>query len=118
MDSIFLEGIEFQAYHGVSDEEQATGHRYRVDISVSTDTREAAQNDDIAKTVNYAAMGKLILQIGTENRFRLIETLAERIAEQILQQFNVQSVTVTVRKLMPPMRVLAAASGVTITRER
>lgn len=118
MDSIFLEGIEFQANHGVTDEEQATGHRYRVDISVTTDIRSAAQSDDIDQTVNYAAMGKLVVRIGTENRFRLIETLAERIAEHSLLLLGVQSVTVTVRKLMPPTRFVAAASGVTITRTR
>ena len=118
MDKVFLEGIEFQAYHGVSDAEQEIGHRYRVDICVGTDIREAAKSDDINKTVNYAALGKMVVRIGTDNRFRLIETLAERIAEETLSYDRVMEVTVTVRKVMPPTRVCAAASGVTITRQK
>ena len=118
MDKVFLEGIEFQAYHGVSDAEQEVGHRYRVDICVGTDIREAAKNDDINMTVNYAVLGKMIVRVGTENQFRLIETLAERIADEALCYDRVTEVTVTVRKVMPPTRVCAAASGVTITRQK
>lgn len=118
MDTILIEGITFHAYHGASDEEQAVGHRYSVDVVLEYDIRAAAQSDDLAQTVNYSAVAKRVLAIGTENQFRLIETLAERIAADILQRFPVSAVEVTVRKLLPPMKVAAQATGVRIRRTR
>lgn len=118
MDTILIEGITFHAYHGASDEEQAVGHRYSVDVVLEYDIRAAAQSDDLAQTVNYSAVAKRVLAIGTENQFRLIETLAEHIAADILQRFPVSAVEVTVRKLLPPMKVPAQATGVRIRRTK
>lgn len=117
-DAILIEGITFHAYHGASDEEQAIGHRYSVDVVLEFDIRAAAQSDDLSQTINYSAVAKRVLAIGTENRFRLIETLAESIAADILQNFPASAVEVTVRKLLPPMKVPAQATGVRIRRER
>jgi dihydroneopterin aldolase len=117
-DTILIEGITFHAYHGASDEEQAVGHRYSVDVVLEYDIRPASQSDDLSQTINYSAVAKRVLAIGTENRFRLIETLAERIAADILQNFPASAVEVTVRKLLPPMKVPAQATGVRIRRER
>lgn len=117
-DTILIEGITFHAYHGASDEEQAIGHRYSVDVVLEYDIRAAARSDDLSQTINYSAVAKRVLAIGTENRFRLIETLAERIAADVLQNFPASAVEVTVRKLLPPMKVPAQATGVRIRRER
>ena len=117
-DTILIEGITFHAYHGASDEEQAVGHRYRVDVVLEYDIRAAAQSDDLSQTINYSAVAKRVLAIGTENRFRLIETLAEHIAADILQNFPASAVEVTVCKLLPPMRVPVQATGVKIRRAR
>jgi len=117
-DTILIEGITFHAYHGASDEEQAVGHRYSVDVVLEYDIRAAAQSDDLSQTINYSAVAKRVLAVGTENRFRLIETLAEHIAADILQSFPVSAVEVTVRTLLPPMKVPAQAAGGRIRRER
>lgn len=117
-DSILIEGINFHAYHGASDEEQAVGHRYSVDVVLEYDIRAAARSDDLSQTINYSAVAKRVLAVGTGNQFRLIETLAEQIATDILQHFPASAVEVTVRKLLPPMKVPAQATGVRIRRER
>lgn len=117
-DTILIEGITFHAYHGASDEEQVIGHRYSVDVVLEYDIRAAAQSDDLSQTINYSAVAKRVLAVGTENRFRLIETLAEHIAADILHNFPASAVEVTVRKLLPPMKVPAQATGVTIRRAR
>ncbi|MGC8783762.1 MAG: dihydroneopterin aldolase [Armatimonadota bacterium] len=117
-DTILIEGITFHAYHGASDEEQAIGHRYSVDVVIEFDIRAAARSDDLSQTVNYSTVAKRVLAVGTENRFRLIETLAEHIAADILQNFPASAVEVTVRKLLPPMKVPAQAVGVKIRRAR
>jgi dihydroneopterin aldolase len=117
-DTILIEGITFHAYHGASDEEQAVGHRYSVDVMLEYDTRPAARSDDLSETINYSAVAKRVLAVGTENQFRLIETLAEQIARDILRNFPASAIEVTVRKLLPPMKVPAQATGVRIRRER
>ena len=118
-DTIFLEGIEFQAWHGASDEEQSVGHRYRVHLSLQLDTRLAGEQDDLSLTVSYSQVARLILDWSTSHQYRLIEALAERLCEQVLNRWPaVDAITLTVRKLHPPMRVAADACGVTIVRRR
>jgi 7,8-dihydroneopterin aldolase/epimerase/oxygenase len=118
MDRILIESIEFYAYHGASDAEQSIGHRYSVDAELRFDLRAAALTDDLAKTVNYSAVAKRIVAVGTTEQFRLIESLAERIAQVILAEFPLESIKLRVRKIRPPMNVIATSVGVEIERSR
>ena len=68
MDIIFIDSIEFYAYHGASDEEQSVGHRYAVDAELRVDTSAAGRSDSLGDTVNYAAVAKRIVEIGTSER--------------------------------------------------
>jgi dihydroneopterin aldolase len=118
-DQIILEGIQFYGYHGVPDAEQETGHRYAVDLALQTDITAAAASDDVAATVDYGAVARDVLHLGTNRRFRLIETLAEAIAAHLLQsQPRVEAVTVRVRKLLPPIPGVVEVAAVEITRLR
>src|SRR5438046_1963521 len=99
MDRIYIESIEFYAYHGASDEEQAIGHRYAVDAELRFDIRAAAAEDDLTKTVNYSTVAKRIVAVGTSERFRLLETLASRIADTIMEEFPLESIKLRVRKI-------------------
>ena len=83
-DRIILNGIQFYGYHGVPDAEQETGHRYEVDLVLEADIAAAAAADDVEQTVDYGAVAREVLALGTQHRFRLIETLAVRIADQIM----------------------------------
>lgn len=118
MDTILIEQIEFYAYHGASDEEQAIGHRYAVDAKLGFDTRSAGASDRLDDTVNYSHVARRIAEIGTNRQFRLLEALASVIADAILSEFPVESIQLTIRKLHPPMSTIAAAVGVTIERHR
>jgi 7,8-dihydroneopterin aldolase/epimerase/oxygenase len=118
-DQIILEGIQFYGYHGVPDAEQETGHRYAVDLALQTDITAAAASDDVAATVDYGAVARDVLHLGTSRRFRLIETLAEAIAAHLLQsQPRVEAVTVRVQKLLPPIPGVVEVAAVEITRRR
>jgi 7,8-dihydroneopterin aldolase/epimerase/oxygenase len=118
-DRIILRGIQFYGYHGVPDAEQATGHRYEVDLILETEVAAAAAADDVAKTVDYGVVAQDVLKLGTGRQFRLIETLATRIAEQILaSQPRVEGVTVRVKKLLPPIPGVVEHAAVEITRQR
>lgn len=118
MDTIFVEAIEFYGYHGLFDEEQAVGHRYVVDVELSTDTRKAGATDTLSDTIDYAAVARRIVAIGTSEKHRLIEAIAERLASAILNEFAAESVQIRLKKISPPFNVIAQSVGVEIRRDR
>lgn len=103
MGTISLENLEFFAYHGFFDEEQAMGNKYSVDIMVWVDFSEAATTDKLSKTVNYGDLYKIIAT-EMEKKTRLLEHLAGRMIEKTLTQFpQIQAVEVSVSKYNPPV---------------
>src|SRR5215207_1976443 len=119
-DEILLEGMRFYAYHGVNPEEQALGQRFTVDVVLAVDLRRAGQSDELANTVSYSAVYKVVRGIVEGEPRQLIEAVAEVIAEAILREFpRVERITVTVRKPEVPMKgSMLDAAGVRITRSR
>ena len=93
-DLIRLCNMQFYGRHGVNPEEQVLGQRFEVDVDLRVDTRPAALQDDLRLTINYAQVYKAVKQIVEEERFDLIETLAETIAMHIGRQFAPESVRV------------------------
>ena len=86
---------------------------------MEAETAAAADDDDVALTVDYGAVAREVLALGTGRQFRLIETLAARIAEQILaSQPRVEAVIVRVKKLLPPISGVVEHAAVEITRQR
>jgi dihydroneopterin aldolase len=103
MGIIQLKGMEFFAYHGFYEEEQRIGNKYSVDITVNTDFSQAAQQDDLTKTVNYEELYR-ITKMQMQIPSKLLEHIAQQIGEQVLAQFtNVNSITVMVKKFNPPI---------------
>lgn len=98
-----LQNMRFHAYHGVLPKEKSLGQRFEVDLEVAAGLRKAAQTDRIEDTIDYAQLFNLVKEAVTEERFNLIETLAERIAEKVAQRFPVSELTVRVRKPNPPL---------------
>jgi dihydroneopterin aldolase len=117
-DRIVLTGIQAYAYGGVSDEEQAIGQRYEIDVELRLDLRAAGASDDLRDTVSYAQAHDIAVSALRRERFRLIETAADRVASALLTGLPVAGVTVTLRKLLPPIDGVVAAAGVEISRER
>jgi dihydroneopterin aldolase len=119
-DEILLEGMRFYAYHGVNPEERALGQRFTVDVVLAVDLRQPGQSDDLADTVSYSAVYKVVRGIVEGEPRNLIEAVAEEVAAAILTGFpHVARVTVTVRKPEVPMKgSLLDAAGVRITRSQ
>jgi dihydroneopterin aldolase len=119
-DEILLEGMRFYAYHGVNPEERALGQRFLVDVVMALDLRRPGQSDDLADTVSYSDVYKVVRGIVEGEPRNLIEAVAEEIAAAILTGFPpVARVTVTVRKPEVPMKgSLLDAAGVRITRSQ
>ena len=97
-DTIHLRNMQFYAYHGVNPEEKTLGQRFEVDVTLQVDTRPAGLSDDLRQTINYAQVYKLVKRIVEEERFDLIEALAETLAMQIGKQFAPAGVRISVRK--------------------
>jgi dihydroneopterin aldolase len=119
-DEILLEGMRFYAYHGVNPEERTLGQRFTVDVVLAVDLRRAGQSDDLAQTVSYSAVYKVVRRIVEGEPRQLIEAVAEEIASAILTEYPpVEQVTVTVRKPEVPLKgSLLDAAGVRIVRSR
>lgn len=115
-DTIILAGIQFRGHHGDSEAERTVGGRFEVDLEIGRDCSRAGCSDSLQDTVDYYAVHQRVMQIGQNERHRLVETLAERIAAAVLAEFAADSVTVRARKLMPPLDGIVAYAGVEITR--
>lgn len=98
MDTILLQNMVFYAHHGVYQEEQKLGQRFFVDVELAGDFAHAGQQDCLTATVDYTAVYRLVQQTVENERFQLLEALAERLAAQILAVPKVAAVTVRIRK--------------------
>jgi len=116
MDKVFIEGLEIQARIGVYDWEQRIRQSLRFDIELGFDNRIPAASDDIIDTLDYKAISKRLQAYVEKTSFSLVETLAERCAQLILDEFNVLWLRL---KLSKPGAVRHAhAVGVIIEREQ
>jgi dihydroneopterin aldolase/2-amino-4-hydroxy-6-hydroxymethyldihydropteridine diphosphokinase len=118
-DLIFVTNLVLHATHGVLPEETRLGQRFYIDIECATDVAPAAAGDDVTKTINYADLCDLAAEVSAEGPFRLIETLAERLALRILARFPAAArTTVRVRKPQAPIAAALDHVGVEVTRFR
>jgi len=115
-DRIELRGLRALGTHGALPEEQLRAQPFEVDLDIVVDVRRAGATDDLDDTVDYGAVAGIAERVVTTERFSLLERLAERIAEEVRADSRVQSVTVTVRKLRPPIPVDLSSAAVRITR--
>ncbi len=118
-DRIVVGGIKFHAYHGLTQLEREVGVRCSIDVEMTADLRPAIASDRLSDTIDYREIHRLVLSIGQDrNSFHLIESLAGRIAEAILDRFRVAEVTVRVRKETPIIDGIVDYIGVQVTRRR
>jgi len=115
-DRIELRGLRAVGTHGALPEEQSRAQPFEIDIAVEADLRAAGQSDDLHDTVDYGALAHAVERVVTKERFHLLERLAERIADEVRGDARITAVTVTVRKLRPPVAVDLASAAVTVTR--
>lgn len=119
MDKIFLNHMQFYGYHGVYPEEQKLGQRFFVDVALELDLRKAGQSDELHDTIDYSLVYERVKSIMEGEPKKLLETLAEKIAASLLQEFLlVQRVTVKIIKPDPPIPGHYQSVAVEITRGR
>lgn len=103
MDKIILKGIRFHGRHGVPEAERQVGGHYEIDATLGCNLVTAGTTDALTDTIDYAEVVTRIMEIGTQQSFQLIETLAEKIAAVILAEFAAEEIHLIVKKLHPPI---------------
>ena len=99
MDIVFLRGLRIETVIGIYEWEKEIRQPVILDLEMSADVAKAAASDRIEDAVNYKAVSKRLKQYVGEGRFELVETLAERCAEIIRNEFGVRWVRLTVNKI-------------------
>ncbi len=97
-DTIFLRELRVETIVGIWDWERKIRQTMSIDLEMGTDIRPAAETDSIDDALDYKAVSKRVQQFVTDAEFRLVETMAEKIAELILTEFAVSWVQVRVSK--------------------
>jgi 7,8-dihydroneopterin aldolase/epimerase/oxygenase len=119
MDKIFVNQMEFYGYHGVFPEETKLGQRFVVDLMVLVDLKKAGQTDELEYSVNYGELFQVCKEIVEGKPYKLVEAVAEKIAETVLGKFTlVSQVTIKVIKPDPPIPGHYQSVAVEITRGR
>jgi len=98
MDTIFLKDLKAECIIGVWDWERQLRQRITIDLEIGTDIKRAAASDDLEDTLNYKAVAKRVIGFVEGSEFKLIETLAERVAALLLEEFDIPWCRVTLDK--------------------
>ena len=114
MDKIFLEDLRVETVIGIWEWERKIRQTVAIDIEMSADIRKAAASDDVEDTLNYKSVAKRVQAFVNDSSFQLVETLAEKIAALILDEFDVPWVKVRVNK----PGAIRGAKGVGVLIER
>ncbi len=117
MDRITLRGLRARGRHGVLEHERRDGQEFIIDAVLWTDTRAAADADELSRTVDYGALARLAAIVAGQP-VRLIETLASRLAVACLADRGVAEVEITVHKPQAPIPHPFDDVAVTIRRSR
>ena len=97
-DRVFLRGLSVECIIGFIDWERRVKQTVVVDLEIPVDCRRAARTDEVAETVDYKAVAKRVIAFVEESDFKLVETLAHRMAMLVLEEFSLQWVRISVNK--------------------
>jgi dihydroneopterin aldolase len=116
MDRLRIDGLELSASIGVRDWERQVRQRIVVDLEWHTDAARAARRDDLADADDYSRVVRCVTELAGERHFNLIESMAEAIANTILERTSIARLAVTLHK--PAAIPTAEDTSVTIERIR
>lgn len=118
MDRIHLRGLEVFAHHGVFEFEEEQGQVFVVDVSLEVDLTNAGASDELTSTVDYGELARVVRARVKDERHNLIERVAQRVADAVLDHPLVNSVDVSVHKPGAPIPVAFSDVVVEIHRTK
>ena len=118
MDCITIKGLEVFAKHGVYKEENVLGQKFIVNAVLKMDTRRAGLTDNLGLSVDYGSVCNFINSYMKDNTFKLIETVAENLAHEILIKYqDISEVSIEIRKPWAPIGLPVHYASVSIQRK-
>jgi 7,8-dihydroneopterin aldolase/epimerase/oxygenase len=117
-DRIELRGLKVRGNHGVFEHERRDGQDFVVDVTVWMDLVPAARSDDLADTLHYGELAQSVAAIVGGEPCNLIETVAGRVAEDVMTDGRVQAVEVVLHKPQAPIPLEFADVAVVARRSR
>ena len=118
-DRIFIEGIKFHGFHGLTRLERKVGVRLAVDIYIETSLAASGASDDVKDTVDYRKIHQRVLTLGRETSHKLLESFATMVIDDLFRRFRgIDRITMKVRKETPVLDGIVDSVGVEISRGR
>ena len=117
-DLIEIRGLRVLGIIGVNPEERNRQQPFEIDLDLEADLSRAGKSDELAATVDYGLAVAVAEQVVRTESHLLLERVAQRIAEDLLALDRIDGVTVTIRKVRPPLPQDVTTAAVTITRRR
>lgn len=116
-EKIVLKNITVFGYYGVSPTEREVGQKLQMDVEFWSDFTKACMTDSLEDTINYERVYSRVMETVEKNRFNLLETLADAICSEILDNFPAVRVRTTIRKLTLPFPNSLDHVAVVVERE-
>ncbi len=116
---IRIKKISFYAYHGVFKQEQSMGGKFEADIELHTDFSLAAEKDSLHHTIDYEKVYSTIIELSEQKKYHLIESLAIKIVDNLLNRFEqISKIALRIRKNNPPIGGITDAVEVEVIKSR
>jgi dihydroneopterin aldolase len=117
-DRIFLEGIKFHGFHGLTRMEREIGVRLAVDVSLELDLERSGRRDSVKDTIDYRKVHRAVIDVGRGASHKLLESFAMELLDVLFEQFSAEKITVKIRKETPVLDGIVDSVGVELSRSR
>ncbi|MDE2859966.1 MAG: dihydroneopterin aldolase [Chloroflexota bacterium] len=118
-DRIILKGMTFYGYHGATPHEKERGQPFVVDIEMELDLSRPGRSDDLRDTVDYSAVYGVVREVVEGEGRNLLESVADGLAQRLLRDFPLDTVTVRVAKPHVPIHgAMLESAAVEVHRRR
>jgi dihydroneopterin aldolase len=97
-DTVFLRGLAIECIIGFIDWERRVKQTVIIDLELPVDCRNAALTDEVTDTLDYKRVAKRVIAFVEESQFKLVETLAQRLALLLLSEFGVEWIRLSINK--------------------
>src|SRR5205823_14737792 len=115
--TVRVRNVEFQANHGASAAERRSSRRFQVDVDLTYSMARPVESDRLADAINYYDVCELVVQIGTERPYRLLEAVAAAMLRELKTRWPQARVELELRKLHPPCPGNPAFTSVRLASE-
>ena len=118
-DQIFIEGIKFHGYHGLTRMEREVGVRLSVDFRLDLDLEASGRSDKVRDTVDYRKVHQRVIDVGRRSSHHLLESYAVALLDELFEEFpRVSTISIKVHKETPVLDGVVDSVGVELKRTR